>query len=192
MGFDFTKIAERMIEEAIEEGLFDNLPGKGKPLELDDTPAHVRILKNAGVLPDWMQLDQEIERAQAECARTWARLEKEYPRRRAKAEAPPYAGYDPEKSRRNFADWHANARESYLRALRRVNSDIIKLSLIAPSILRAHIPYKIAEEEVRFDAAFPPLPGVPGTARAVVEERESAVRVFAAQRYRGEGEAHQA
>ena len=56
------KVAERKIQEAIEEGKFDNLPGKGKPIVFDDdpmTPADLRmatkILKNAGVLPDWMQ-----------------------------------------------------------------------------------------------------------------------------------------
>lgn len=183
MGLDFARIAERQIEEAMEEGLFDNLPGRGKPLELDDTPAHIRLLKNAGVLPDWVQLDQEIVRAQAECAQTWARLEKEYRRRRAKADAAP-AGAVREKARRDFADWHARTREAYLRALKRVNSDIVKLSLIAPSILRAHIPYRMAEEQARFDAAFPPLPGVQGAAQVVSEDRESGTRLCAAALYR--------
>ena len=49
-------IAERKIEEAIARGDFDNLPGAGRPLDLDDEdplwPEEVRmakrILKNAG------------------------------------------------------------------------------------------------------------------------------------------------
>ena len=49
-------IAERRIEEAIAQGLFDNLPGAGRPLDLDDDPllppeARMarRILKNAEI-----------------------------------------------------------------------------------------------------------------------------------------------
>lgn len=48
-------------------GEFDNLPNKGKPLNLDDMahiPEELRagytILKNAGVLPEEMELKKEI------------------------------------------------------------------------------------------------------------------------------------
>lgn len=51
-------IAERKIAEAIANGDFDDLPGSGKPLELDDdslVPEELRlayrILKNAGFVP---------------------------------------------------------------------------------------------------------------------------------------------
>jgi hypothetical protein len=30
------RLAERKIEEAVREGLFDNLPGRGRPLVLED------------------------------------------------------------------------------------------------------------------------------------------------------------
>ena len=50
-------IAERKIEEAMAEGQFDNLPGTGKPLELEDLshlPPDMRmaytILKNSGYI----------------------------------------------------------------------------------------------------------------------------------------------
>jgi Domain of unknown function (DUF1992) len=61
------KIAEQKIREAMERGDFDNLSYHGKPLKLDDltgVPAHLRmgykILKNAGILPEEMQLKKEI------------------------------------------------------------------------------------------------------------------------------------
>src|SRR5512144_1051817 len=61
------KIAEQRIREAMERGEFDNLPFQGKPIKLDDlagVPEHLRmgykILKNAGVLPEEMQLKKEI------------------------------------------------------------------------------------------------------------------------------------
>ena len=61
------KIAERRIREAMERGEFDNLPFHGKAIRLDDltgVPEPLRmgykILKNAGVLPEEMQLKKEM------------------------------------------------------------------------------------------------------------------------------------
>ena len=61
------KIAEQRIREAIERGEFDDLPFHGKPIRLDDlagVPEQLRmgykILKNAGVLPEEMQLKKEM------------------------------------------------------------------------------------------------------------------------------------
>jgi len=66
----FAAIAERRILEAMERGEFDDLPGKGKPLDLADddpmVPAELRIayrmLKNAGFLPPELELRKEILR----------------------------------------------------------------------------------------------------------------------------------
>jgi hypothetical protein len=60
-------IAENKIREAISNGELQNLPGKGKPLKLDDlsgVPEELRasyiILKNHGVLPPELELEKEI------------------------------------------------------------------------------------------------------------------------------------
>jgi hypothetical protein len=62
-----TKIAEARIREAMARGEFDDLPGKGHPLELEDlsrVPQDLRsgylLLKSAGVLPEEMQLHKEM------------------------------------------------------------------------------------------------------------------------------------
>ncbi|MBI4794261.1 MAG: DUF1992 domain-containing protein [Deltaproteobacteria bacterium] len=67
----FQRIAENRILEAIENGLFDNLRGKGKPLKLEDEshiPPELRmaykILKNADCLPPELELRKEIVRLQ--------------------------------------------------------------------------------------------------------------------------------
>src|SRR5215475_1937763 len=64
----FQKSVDEKIEEAIARGELDNLPGKGKPLDLDAyfaTPEHLRmgysILKNAEIIPEEMELLREIE-----------------------------------------------------------------------------------------------------------------------------------
>ena len=63
----FDKIAEERIRESIERGDFDDLAGKGKPLDLEDDshlPADLRlaykILKNANCLPPELELRKEI------------------------------------------------------------------------------------------------------------------------------------
>ena len=61
------KIVEEKIRNAQEEGAFDDLPGKGKPLKFEDdssVPEDLRltykILKNSNCLPVEMQLRKEI------------------------------------------------------------------------------------------------------------------------------------
>ena len=67
----FARVVEEKIRAAQEAGVFENLPGKGKPLVLEDwsdVPEDLRIsyhvLKNAGVLPPEAQLRKEIHTLQ--------------------------------------------------------------------------------------------------------------------------------
>lgn len=60
-------IAEKRIEDALSRGEFDDLPGRGKPLELEDlsgVPEDLRmaykILKNAGCLTPELQERKNI------------------------------------------------------------------------------------------------------------------------------------
>lgn len=64
----FGKLIENKIREAMEAGEFDNLPGKGKPIDLDayfSTPEELRlsysVLKSARCLPEEVELRKEIE-----------------------------------------------------------------------------------------------------------------------------------
>ena len=63
----FWRIAEERILDAQRAGAFDDLPGKGKPLNLDDmswVPEDLRIayhiLKNAHILPPEAELMKDI------------------------------------------------------------------------------------------------------------------------------------
>jgi hypothetical protein len=65
----FSHIAERRIREAIAQGVFENLPGAGQPLNLEayfSTPEEVRmaysILKNANCVPAEVELLNEVAR----------------------------------------------------------------------------------------------------------------------------------
>ncbi len=68
----FEKIADERIKEAVKRGDFDDLPGKGRPLTLEDDshlPADIRlaykILKNANCLPPELELRKEIKTTEA-------------------------------------------------------------------------------------------------------------------------------
>ena len=63
----YEKIVEQRIKEAMEKGEFDNLPGKGRPIPLEDD-SHVpedlrlayKVLKNADCLPPELLEKKEI------------------------------------------------------------------------------------------------------------------------------------
>jgi hypothetical protein len=46
--------------EQLKNGTFDNLPGKGKPMEIPSGDITNSILKNANIIPDWLTLQHEI------------------------------------------------------------------------------------------------------------------------------------
>ena len=64
----------KQIQEAMEQGDFDNLPGRGKRQQLEDNPFIPRevrmvnqMLKDNGFAPRWIEVDKEI-RAESEQA----------------------------------------------------------------------------------------------------------------------------
>lgn len=63
----FSIIAEEKIRKAMEDGEFDNLPGQGKPLQLEDLshiPEELRVaykvMKNANIVNDLDTLQKEL------------------------------------------------------------------------------------------------------------------------------------
>ena len=62
----FQKNVDEKIKEAIARGEFDNLPGKGKPLDPDAyfaTPEHLKmgysILKSADIIPESFEVPEK-------------------------------------------------------------------------------------------------------------------------------------
>lgn len=65
--FAVDAVVEERIQEALRRGDFDDLPGAGRPLDLDDAPlvppelrVAYRILKNAGFVPPEILERREI------------------------------------------------------------------------------------------------------------------------------------
>ncbi|KAF2289826.1 hypothetical protein GH714_038839 [Hevea brasiliensis] len=64
---DIINVVEQRIWHSMEEGQFENLPGKGKPLNLSTNPHSdpaedtlYRILSKNGCAPEWVELNKEI------------------------------------------------------------------------------------------------------------------------------------
>lgn len=75
-------LIDQKIREGIEQGEFDNLSGKGEPIDLSENPfedpdwrtAH-RMLRNAGFAPAWIEerkdIEAELEAARNQMSRAW-------------------------------------------------------------------------------------------------------------------------
>eukprot|EP00262_Sarcandra_glabra_P009182 TRINITY_DN2322_c1_g1_i1.p1 TRINITY_DN2322_c1_g1~~TRINITY_DN2322_c1_g1_i1.p1 ORF type:complete len:205 (+),score=32.26 TRINITY_DN2322_c1_g1_i1:71-685(+) len=64
---DIVNVVEQRIWHSMEEGQFENLPGKGKPLEFSTNPhadpaedTLYRILSRNGCAPEWIELNKDI------------------------------------------------------------------------------------------------------------------------------------
>jgi DnaJ family protein C protein 28 len=74
---------EEQLRKAMAEGKFDNLPGKGKPLHLDEINPHTdpewelafRMLKEGGYSLPWIEtireIENDIEAARKDLQRAW-------------------------------------------------------------------------------------------------------------------------
>jgi hypothetical protein len=164
-----TRIAESQILEAIEDGKFDNLPGKGKPIVLDDDlsiPLHIRmankVLKNAGVVPEWVQFRKDILDERTAVKGTFSRLIRENTQRKHKLISISLPSDHPRILA--YAQWHRKSRESYHSMLKSVNTSILKFCINAPGSVsgkEAFAPYRIEFEMSRFDEQFQPLEDMP-------------------------------
>ena len=71
-------LAEKKLAEAVSRGELDDLPGAGKPLQLDDDPLvpedlrlAYRILKNAGFVPQEVKAANKLELIKARVERAY-------------------------------------------------------------------------------------------------------------------------
>ena len=79
-------LIDQKIREAMEQGEFDNLSGKGAPIDLSENPfedpdwrtAH-RLIRNAGFAPAWIEerkdIEFEIDAARNQLKRVWTILQ---------------------------------------------------------------------------------------------------------------------
>ncbi len=120
---------EELIQRAIQEGKFDALPGKGKPLQLDDNPLAdpdwqlaYHILKENGFSLPWLELRQELV-GEIEAARQFLRQAWE---RRHSASASPRSNAERE------AEFGRAAR-LFIEQIEKINQRIFDYNLQTPA-----------------------------------------------------------
>lgn len=140
-------IAERKIQEAIDDGLFNNLAGAGKPIDLSKrSDIFSTILQRSGVLPGWAQIEQAVRTERADADAMLARWE-----RSAFRPMPALEWV----RRRN------QARSEYERHLRAANDLVLQYNLTSGFVHRSLMTLPVQDLLRAFDDAFPlPAAGV--------------------------------
>ncbi len=137
---EWDSLVEQRIQEAMARGDFNNLPGKGKPLDLSRNPfldptlePAWRLLQNAGFSPEWIEEDKEIRKeldaARERLRRAWA-LRMEWKGEGAQAE------------------WE-RAVSRFREDVRRLNKRIDVHNLKVPSMYFQRLRIRVEEEIVR-------------------------------------------
>jgi DnaJ family protein C protein 28 len=134
---DWESWIDQQIREAQERGAFDNLPGKGKPIDLSPNPYALdqelvfKILKDAGFSPEWIELDKAIrgklERARTVLTRRWAWHQARLDELSGRTDAWARAEKD-----RSLAGWR-DAVSAFEEEVEAINAEIADLNLKVPS-----------------------------------------------------------
>jgi DnaJ homolog subfamily C member 28 len=155
-GKQYFDYIDEQIHEAQSRGDFDNLPGVGKPLHLDEKPFSgdramaYSLLKQNGYAPPEVELAKEIrtqfEKAQAKLAKLRQQRKSLCARR-----IPPFGS-----EKKAFLDAVEKAAAQYDQLLRELNRKILNLNLITPAPM--HMPMFELEKLVQeFRDSCPPI-----------------------------------
>jgi DnaJ family protein C protein 28 len=143
-GRNWEGVVEKQIREAMERGEFDNLLGRGKPLDLSGQPhtppeweLAFKLLRDAGFAPEWIEQDKEVRAAKTEIRKRF----QNYLRRPAAKETDRSAA-----EARLIADFRKEARE--------LNRLIDNFNLKAPSLRVHHTRIRVEEEIAEFRVAL--------------------------------------
>jgi DnaJ family protein C protein 28 len=134
---DWESWIDQQIQEAQERGVFDQLPGRGRPLDLTPNPyaqdryLAYKILRDAGYAPEWIELDKvirgKLEVSMATLGRCWEwremRLSELAHRSDVKAKI---------ERQRVEAGWQ-NAVAAFEVEVEAINREIVELNLKVPS-----------------------------------------------------------
>ena len=147
---------ERQIVEAQERGEFDDLPGKGKPLDLTENPfadpewrLAYKILQDHGFTLDWIELDKEIRAEIKACRKQLLQSRRWYERSMARL------GYQEsrqakEERIRVQCTWQ-HALETFADQVAQINKKIELLNLKVPLVNLQRPKISVDEEKLRLD-----------------------------------------
>jgi DnaJ family protein C protein 28 len=156
---DWESWIDQQIREAQERGAFDDLPGKGQPLDLVSNPyaqeqeMAYKILKDAGYAPEWIELDKSIrgrlEQAQATLTRSW-----EWRQVRLGELANRMDRWSVAEQQRVLAGWQG-AVTAFEEEIAAINQEIAALNLKVPAPCFQRNKVDAAREVARLEAELP-------------------------------------
>ena len=151
----------KLIQEAMDRGDFENLPGKGKRQELEVNPfvsSETRIvnqmLKDNGLAPNWIEVDKEIR---AECEQSRKMLGNIKRRRRQLEAAIRALPLKSDRVSRVFELERKRALEAYISQLKALNQKILRYNLTAPGLSRQKSMYNLDDTIAQFQKECPSL-----------------------------------
>ena len=149
------------IEEAMERGEFNNLPGQGKPLKLDTNPFLTpqarmtnRLLKENGFAPRWIELKKEIKQEKTQLERLLTNLKARRERLASLIQKHPHRH---EVIRRSFAYELSRGIARYGEKLENLNRKIQRVNLLMPTRNRQYALINKEAALIRFQKACPSL-----------------------------------
>ncbi|MCZ6677108.1 MAG: DUF1992 domain-containing protein [Candidatus Poribacteria bacterium] len=151
----------RQIQEAIERGDFNNLPGRGKPQRLEDNPFIPRavrlvnqMLKDNGFAPRWIEVDKEIRAESEQVEKLLANMKERRKRLEARIRVQPLRH---DAIRRSFELERTRALETYVSQLEALNKKIQRFNLMAPVSDKQKPLYNLNAVVARFHEECPGL-----------------------------------
>lgn len=139
------RIIEEKIQAARAEGKFDNLPGHGKPLNLDDNPfadpaweAAYSLMKEGDFRPDWLEADVVL-RAQLQQAQQALKRSREW------RVAELATATTPQRRQQVEEEWQ-RAVARFREALQKANKQIATLNLKVPNSQLQRAPLNVDAE----------------------------------------------
>jgi DnaJ family protein C protein 28 len=159
---DWESLIDQQIREALQRGEFDDLPGKGHPLDLAPNPyapeqeLAFKILKDAGYAPEWIELDKAIraktEAARATLARSWERYQARLAQLQGRSDA-----WAQSERQRAAVSWR-RAIVAFEEQIVSVNEEITELNLKVPSSRFQRPKLDAAREVAKLDTGLDTAP----------------------------------
>jgi DnaJ family protein C protein 28 len=153
---NWSEIVERQIAEAQERGEFDDLPGKGRPLDLTENPfadpewrVAYKILQDHGFTLDWIELDKGI-RAELEACRGQLLQSKCWCERAMAQLGHQESCCAQEEKARAQSTWE-QALETFAGQVAQINKKIELLNLKVPLVNLQRLKISVDEEELGLD-----------------------------------------
>ena len=153
---NWSEIVERQIVEAQERGEFDDLPGKGKPLDLTENPfadpdwrVAYKMLQDNGFTLDWIELDKEI-RAELEACREQLPQSKRWCEQ-SMAQLEHWESRQAEEERIRVQSIWERAMEAFADQVAQINKKIELLNLKVPLANLQRPKISVDDERLRLD-----------------------------------------